>query len=206
MTRLVLASANLHKLREIEPLLSGSAVRLVPVTDLVAGWQIDETSDTLAGNARLKARAAVDSTGLPSVADDTGLFVDALGGLPGIRSARYAGHAADYNDNIGKLLAALSGCLSEERAARFETVVILAAADGRERRFEGVLKGAILDRRRGTGGFGYDPVFLPAGHDRTLAQMKFEEKNRVSHRARAFMALGRFLAAEPDWLARPAAV
>ena len=192
MTRLVLATANRHKVREIQPLLEGTVVDLVPVTDLVDGWDVEETGETLEENAGLKARAAVRVTGLPAVADDTGLFVDALGGLPGVRSSRYAGPGCSYVDNVRKLLEAMAAVQPGARGAHFRSLVMLACPDGSERAFEGVLEGTIGFESRGTGGFGYDPVFeLPGGG--TLAELELDGKNRVSHRARAFESLA-------DWI------
>jgi XTP/dITP diphosphohydrolase len=146
---------------------------------------VDETGATLADNAALKARAAARATGLPAVADDTGLFVDALDGLPGVRSSRYAGPGCTYADNVRKLLEAMADVPAGARAARFRTAVALVCPDGSERGFEGLLEGTIGSEARGSGGFGYDPVFvLPGGG--TLAELDLAEKNRVSHRAAAF--------------------
>lgn len=194
MTRLVLATGNPHKVVEIEPLLAGAGVELVLIGRLVEGWDVEETGETLEANAALKARAAVAATGEPAVADDTGLFVDALEGAPGVRSARYAGPACSFADNVRKLLEAMTGVRA--RAARFRTVVVLACPDGSAGAFEGALEGTIGTEPRGTEGFGYDPVFiLPGG--RTLAELPLAEKNRVSHRAAAFGALGTWLEARP---------
>jgi XTP/dITP diphosphohydrolase len=190
LTRLVLATGNPHKVREIEPLLAGAGVDLVAVGSLVDGWEVEETGDTLMANAALKARAAVRATGDPAVADDTGLFVDALAGAPGVTSSRYAGPDCSYEDNVRKLLRAMEG--EADRAARFRTVVVLSCPDGSERAFEGSLEGTIGTSTRGTNGFGYDPAFvLPDA--RTLAELPLAEKNRTSHRAVAFGALA-------DWL------
>jgi XTP/dITP diphosphohydrolase len=192
LTRLVLATANRHKVREIEPLVAGAGVKLVPVTAIVDGWDVDETGETLAENAGLKAWAAVRATGFPAVADDTGLFVDALDGLPGVRSSRYAGPGCTYADNVRKLLEAMAGVPPGARAARFRSVVVLACPDGSERAFEAVLEGTIGSEARGSGGFGYDPVFeLPGGG--TLAELDLAQKNRVSHRARAFASLAAWI-------------
>jgi XTP/dITP diphosphohydrolase len=191
---LVLATANRHKVREIQPLLAGTGVDLVPVTDLVDGWDVEETGETLEENAGLKARAAVRVTGLPAVADDTGLFVDALDGLPGVRSSRYAGPGCTYADNVRKLLEAMASIPPGARDARFRSVIMLACPDGSQQTFEGALEGTIGSEPRGSGGFGYDPVFeLPGGG--TLAELGLDEKNRVSHRARAFESLA-------DWIRR----
>lgn len=191
MTRLVLATGNPYKVEEIAPLLAG--VDLVPVGRLVHGWDVEETGDTLEENATLKACAAVHATGMPAVADDTGLFVEALDGAPGVRSSRYSGPGGTYADNVRKLLEAMSGAHGASRGARFRSVVVLACPDGSRRAFEGVLEGSIATWPRGTGGFGYDPVFvLPGGA--TLAELSLEDKNRVSHRATAFAGLAAWLA------------
>jgi XTP/dITP diphosphohydrolase len=198
LTRLVLATGNLHKVEEIAPLLAGTGVEPVAVGRLVGDWDVEETGGTLEENALLKARTAVRATGLPAVADDTGLFVAALDGAPGVRSSRYAGPGCTYADNRRKLLAALADVEDGERRARFRSVAVLACPDGSHRAFEGVLEGSIGRLERGTGGFGYDPVFvLPEGG--TLAELSLEAKNRVSHRGAAFVALAEWLRARaPD--------
>jgi XTP/dITP diphosphohydrolase len=193
VTEFVLATANADKAREIASIL-GRSVSLRPRPDWVE--EIDETGDTLLDNARLKALALASATGLPAIADDTGLEVDDLGGAPGVRSARYSGESATYADNVAKLLAELEGH-PEPRPARFRTVAVAAWPDGREVVAEGVVEGTITVEGRGSAGFGYDPVFVPAGGDgRTFAEMGSEEKNGLSHRGRAFRALAERLA--PD--------
>lgn len=189
MTRFVLASANVDKAREIAEIL-GSAVELVSRPPEVP--DVEETGATLEENARLKARALVDATGLPAVADDTGLEVHALGGAPGVYSARYSGEGATYASNVAKLLAELGP--TQHRAARFRTVAIACFPDGREVLVDGVVDGEIADEARGTYGFGYDPVFVPAeGDGRTFAEMRPAEKHALSHRGRAFRALADLL-------------
>ncbi len=200
MTRIVLASANSHKAAEVAPLFAAAGIEIVPVTALDPGWEAEETGDSLAENARIKARAAVARTGRAAIADDTGLFVDALGGIPGVHSSRYAGPGATYADNVRKLLAALQGVPPEKRGARFRTVALVATPAGEERSFEGVLEGVILPAPRGSHGFGYDPVFGVAGTTFSLAEIPLEEKNRLSHRARAFEAAAAFLTEHPAWL------
>jgi len=200
VTRLVLATANPDKVREIEPLLTGVGVELVGVTDMVPEWDVVETGETLEDNARLKARAAVAATGEAAVADDTGLFVTALDGAPGVRSSRFAGETATYRGNVELLLDRLRKVPEKRRKAEFRTAVILVKPNGTERAFEGVLSGHITDSPRGDGGFGYDPVFEPCGEDSTLAELPLSVKNTISHRARAFVALAGFLMANPDWL------
>jgi XTP/dITP diphosphohydrolase len=200
VSRLVLATSNPDKTREIEELFRGLSVRIVPVTDIVPGWSIEETADSLEGNALLKARAAGEVTGEPAIADDTGLFVAALGGAPGVRSARFAGPDATYADNVRRLLEALYGRPGEDRQAVFRTAVALVRPDGRERVFQGELRGRILESPRGESGFGYDPVFLVPEEGRTLAEIPLERKNALSHRSLAFRAARDFLETRPDWL------
>jgi XTP/dITP diphosphohydrolase len=190
--RLVLASANPDKTKEITAILSSvPGVVLLPRPPSVP--DVEETGDTLVDNARLKARALVDATGSAAVADDTGLEVDALGGAPGVYSARFAGRKATYMDNVAKLLAELDrvGAVDPERRhAHFRSVALVAFPDGEEIWVDGGLRGTITGEPAGTGGFGYDPVFAPDGFDdRTLAEMSPEEKNAISHRGRAFRAL-----------------
>jgi XTP/dITP diphosphohydrolase len=182
--RLVVASKNEDKLREIQAVLLGLGL----VNEIVAGldWpDVEETEPTLEGNALLKARAVAAATGLPSLADDTGLEVAALSGAPGVRSARFAGEHATYEDNVRYLLHLLDGV--RERSARFRTVMTLVVPGGEEVVAEGVLDGQIIDAPRGDSGFGYDPVFDVDG--RTLAEFSAAEKNTVSHRGRALRAL-----------------
>ena len=193
--RLVVASANPDKVTEIVAVLSGAIdVELAPRPPGVP--EVVEDGATLLDNARLKARALVVATGLPAVADDTGLEVDALGGAPGVYSARYAGEDATYADNVAKLLQALAALPDGgERRGRFTTVALAAFPDGSEQWAEGVLEGTIAPAPRGENGFGYDPVFVPAGGDgRTFAEMAPDEKDAVSHRGRAFRALAALLA------------
>lgn len=206
MAQFVLATANPHKAAEIIQIL-GDTVALLPRPDDVP--DVDETGDSLLDNARLKAEALVAATGLPAIADDTGLEVDALGGAPGVYSARYAGPGATYADNVAKLLAALAGPAeagastgTADRRARFRTVALARWPDGHEVVAEGVVSGIITEAPRGTGGFGYDPVFLPdEGDGRTLAELAEESgeaKNRLSHRGRAFRSLAEQIAGRGD--------
>jgi len=190
----VLATFNRDKARELEALLADARVTLAPLADWPGASAPEETGSTLLENARLKARAALAQTGLPSIADDTGLEVDALGGAPGVHAARYAGAAASYADNVAKLLAALAGVPPARRAARFRTVCVAIHPGGREVVAEGVLEGRIRESARGTNGFGYDPVFELAD-GRSLAELSDAEKNADSHRARAVRALARGLVA-----------
>jgi XTP/dITP diphosphohydrolase len=191
--RLVLATANPDKVAEIAAIL-GDAVDLQPrPADL---GDVVEDADTLEGNARLKAVAVCDAAGVGAVADDTGLEVDALEGAPGVYTARFAGEDATYADNVAKMLAELDGVPEAERGARFRTVALARFPDGSELVAEGVVDGTIATEARGEGGFGYDPLFIPAeGDGRTFAEMTADEKHAVSHRGRAFRALAQLLAA-----------
>lgn len=183
--RLVVATANRDKLTEIEALL-GPGVELLERPSSVG--QVEENAPDLVGNARLKASAVSDATGQPSLADDTGLFVAALGGRPGVRSSRFAGDSATYADNVSALLAAMEGRV--DRRAEFRTVALVRFPDGGEIWVQGVARGEIVHRPRGMSGFGYDPLFAPdSGLGLTFAEMTLVEKNRCSHRSAAFGAL-----------------
>jgi XTP/dITP diphosphohydrolase len=189
---LVLASANPNKVSEIAAIL-GEAVDLRPRPPDLA--DVVEDGATLVDNARLKAVAVGTAVSVAAVADDTGLEVDALGGAPGVHTARFAGEGATYADNVAKLLAELDGVPAPERGARFRTVALVVFPDGREVVAEGVVEGSISTEARGERGFGYDPVFVPAdGDGRTFAEMTAAQKHAVSHRGRAFRALARQLA------------
>jgi XTP/dITP diphosphohydrolase len=191
VTRIVLASANPNKAVEIAAIL-GDAVDLEPRPEDVP--DVVEDGDTLEANARLKAEAIVEATGASALADDTGLEVDALGGAPGVRSARFAGEEATSVDNVAHLLASLDGVAESERTARFRTVALLRHPDGGELAVEGVVEGHITTEPRGGGGFGYDPVFVPdEGGGRTFAELTSDEKHAISHRGRAFRAIARRL-------------
>ncbi|MFZ4718537.1 MAG: RdgB/HAM1 family non-canonical purine NTP pyrophosphatase [Ilumatobacteraceae bacterium] len=182
---LVSASANPHKVAEIASILDG-LVRLV--SRPVDVPEVVEDAGTLEGNARLKAAAICAATGQAAVSDDTGLFVDALDGEPGVETAYYAGPNATYAENRAKMLQALAGV--DRRTARFRTVVMVARPDGSELSVEGVCEGSIATEERGERGFGFDPLFIPAdGDGRTFSEMSEAEKNSMSHRGRAFQAL-----------------
>lgn len=186
----MLATANVHKVTEIRAILAefGSDIELVARPDDVA--EVVEDADTLEGNARLKAVALGQATGLAALADDSGLEVDALGGAPGVHSARYAGGDHDSAANVAKVLAGLEGVGQADRTARFRCVVLVRRTDGREISAEGVVEGVIAETPQGGGGFGYDPIFRPVGGGgRTFAQMAAGEKDALSHRGRAVRAL-----------------
>ena len=196
--RILVATGNPGKLEEFRDLLAPAGVLVVSPRE--AGWAADvpEDGDTLEANALTKARAAVAATGLAALADDTGLYVEALDGAPGVRSARYAGEAQDPAANCAKLLAALEGVSPERRGAAFRCVVALATPEGEERLFEGEVRGRITTAKRGVSGFGYDPLFEAEDRGRTFAEMEAEEKHGLSHRGRALRALLRFLARLPE--------
>lgn len=183
---LVLATSNRDKAAEMADLLAGLPLQLRTRSDYPDLPAVEETADSFAGNALLKAEAICRTTGLAALADDSGLCVDALGGAPGVRSSRYAGPLATYADNNRKLLAALAGVPEEKRTARFVCAVVLARPGAEPVTFEGTCEGVITQLPKGDGGFGYDPLFLIPELGLTFAQMDPVEKARVSHRARAF--------------------
>jgi XTP/dITP diphosphohydrolase len=189
--RAVVASKNADKIVEVEAVLAEVGVVDEIVRDLE--WpDVPETEDSLHGNALLKARAVAAATGMTAISDDTGLEVDALGGAPGVHSARYAGPTATYSDNVAKLLSALGD--ATDRSARFRTVIaVVDPSTGREWTAEGVIEGQIAEVPRGTYGFGYDPVFVVG--EQTLGEMTEMEKSAISHRARALRALADLLSA-----------
>lgn len=194
----ILASGNRHKHAEVAALLADAPVELRALPD---GFGMpEETGATLLANARLKARAVAAASGEVAVADDTGLEVDALGGEPGVRSSRYAGEDVSYADNNRLLLERLRGVHGVNRRARFRCVLVLADPAGKEVVAEGRVEGFILDAPRGEAGFGYDPLFLPEGGERTLAELSVAEKNSLSHRARAVEALKESLRKLGRWV------
>ena len=191
MLRVACASANPHKVAEIIDLMGG-VVDLVPRPQDLA--DVVEDADTLEGNARLKAVAVCAATGLPALADDTGLEVDALNGAPGVITARFAGVGATDAQNRQKMLVELDGKDATQRSARFRTVALLLFPDGREIVAHGVCEGSVSLHEIGDRGFGYDALFIPLGGDgRTFAQMTIDEKHDLSHRGRAFRALAQML-------------
>ena len=191
--KFVVATFNRDKAAELHALLALPDVELVPLADWPGAVAPAETGDTLLANARIKARAAVALTGLPAIADDTGLEVDAWSGAPGVHAASYAGPGATYADNVARLLRELAGVPPEQRTARFRTVCVAAWPDGIEMSADGVLAGTITEAPQGTNGFGYDPVFVPKGETRTYAELTDAEKNAISHRARAVRLLRKLL-------------
>lgn len=190
--KLIFATNNAHKLAEVQAVL-GEGYELVTPRQMGITEEIPETASTLEGNARQKARYLYERTGLDCFADDTGLEVDALDGAPGVHSARYATDGHDFEANTRLLLRNMEG--KEDRRARFRTAIILIEG-GEEHLFEGIVEGRIIDHESGEEGFGYDPLFVPDGFDRTFAEMTAEEKNAVSHRGRAVRKLVAYLHAK----------
>jgi XTP/dITP diphosphohydrolase len=189
MNTLLIATRNRDKASELVPLFGDLPVSFRTLHDVEGVTEIVEDAETLDGNAIKKATVAFERTGLPSVADDTGLEVGYLQGAPGVYSSRYAGPGASYADNVRKLIRSLKGVPPRRRNARFRCVVAFVTHGGVLEVVEGTCPGTILEAPRGTGGFGYDPVFLPDGYRQTFAEMDLATKNRLSHRARAAIAM-----------------
>lgn len=192
MRKIVFATNNAHKIEEVRA-IAGDRLEILSLADIDCHADIPETADTLEGNAVMKAEYVKRHFGIDCFADDSGLEVEALGGEPGVRSARYATEGHDNKANMAKLLRKLEG--ADNRKARFRTVIALIL-DGETHLFEGVVEGSITTDERGTGGFGYDPVFLPASCEQTFAEMGEDAKNKISHRAKAVALLMDFLKAK----------
>ena len=191
MKKIVFATNNAHKLQELRQML-GDRYEVLALADIGCHEDIPETGDTIEGNARMKAEYVKEHYGYDCFSDDTGLEIDALGGEPGVYSARYAGPGHDSEANIDKVLTKLQDVPMEKRTARFRTAIVLL--QGEEHLFEGQVEGIILTERHGTGGFGYDSIFQPVeGDGSTFAQMSPEQKNSISHRGRAVARLVEFL-------------
>jgi XTP/dITP diphosphohydrolase len=200
MTRLLLATANQKKLVELQRILDGTLgsnrVKLVGLGDFPGYPDVPETGLTFGENALIKAREGVSRTGLPTVADDSGLAVDALNGMPGVFSARWSGRHGDDDANLDLVLAQIGDVSDEHRGGAFVCAAALVLPSGREHLVEGRQTGRILRSRRGDGGFGYDPIFLGDGQDRTNAELSPAEKDAISHRGKAFRELSKVIAKE----------
>ena len=192
---IAIASRNGHKLRELARICRDWPVVWMTVEnhDPAAFPDVDETGDTYLDNALLKATQVAAALGVPAIADDSGIEVDALGGAPGPRSARYAGDGATDEQNLDAMLRAVRGVPAGGRTARYLCVAAIAWPDGRTSHADGVCEGVLVSKRRGVRGFGYDPVFVPAGWDETMAELTDDQKDRISHRGRAFRALAQLL-------------
>lgn len=187
--KLIFATNNQNKLNEVKSLIP-QHIELFSLADINFNQDIAETADTIEGNASLKSKAIFDITNTNVFSDDSGLLVEALNGAPGVHSARYAGNQKNDEDNLQKLLRELTD--KENRNAHFKTVMSLII-DGKEYLFEGKVNGTIINEKRGTNGFGYDPIFVPEGYNKTFAEMTKEEKSTISHRARALKKMITFL-------------
>lgn len=187
----MLATRNAKKLDELQRILDaeGLPIEIVSLAAFPDAPEVAETESTFAGNALLKARAIAQATGLPAVADDSGLCVDALNGMPGVLSARWAGGHGDDDANLDLVLGQISDVPDRRRTASFQCAAAVALPDGTERVVEGSVEGTLLRARRGGNGFGYDPIFVPLGYDVTTAEMSAEEKDAISHRGQAMRAL-----------------
>jgi len=193
--RLAIASKNPHKLRELGRICRDWPVEWLTVQNHPGPWpDVDEPHDTYVHNALEKARAVAHVLGVPAIADDSGIEVDALDGGPGPRSARFAGAGASDADNLAKLIGLVADMEPDARTARYRCVAAIAWPDGRTLHAEGTCEGTLIGQPRGDRGFGYDPVFVPQGERRTMAELGDEEKDRISHRGRAFRALAGLLA------------
>ena len=194
MKQLLVATRNRGKIKEIRALLDGLVEEVLCAADLPDLPETVEDGTTFAENALKKAREACKATGLPTLADDSGLVVDGLGGRPGVFSARFAGPDADDTANNRKLLQEVAGLPQSERSAAFVCSMAYVSPDGVEQLFEGRVGGSIIDQPRGEHGFGYDPLFLVDGYQQTMAELPLEEKNRISHRGQALQAFKQYLA------------
>jgi XTP/dITP diphosphohydrolase len=189
--RICFATNNEHKLKEVKQVMKFVGLDILSLQDVHCSEELPETQNTLEGNSLQKAQYVFEKYSIPCFADDTGLEVDALKGAPGVYSARYAGIQKNSNDNIDLLLKNME--MEENRKAHFRTVIALIGVDDTPTLFEGNIHGSILRERKGSSGFGYDPVFVPQGYSKTFAEMTLDEKNKVSHRAIAVSKLERYL-------------
>lgn len=191
--KILIATNNKHKVEEIREILKNDKFELLTLSDLKIEIEVEEDKDTLEGNALKKAEEMFRIAGMPTIADDTGLFVDALNGEPGVYSSRYAGEEATYDDNCVKLLKNLKDVPAGKRTAYFKTVVCFYESENKYNFFEGICRGKIDTEKRGKKGFGYDPLFIPDGYNITFAEMSEKEKNEISHRGKAFEKSGEFI-------------
>jgi XTP/dITP diphosphohydrolase len=191
--KILIATNNKHKVDEIKNILSNEEFELFTLSDLNIYIDVEEDKDTLEGNALKKAKEMYEIAKIPTIADDTGLFVEALNNEPGVFSSRYAGENATYDDNCRKLLKSMINIPEGNRNAYFKTVVCFYESENKHYFFDGICNGRITTKKFGEKGFGYDPLFIPDGFDRTYAEMSDEEKNSISHREKAFNKAGEFI-------------
>lgn len=203
MSKVVLASSNSHKLKELQAMLSEFDFELLSLSDVgLAGLDIPEEGDTFEANSLQKAKVVADLTGHPAIADDSGLMVGHLNGAPGVYSARYAGEPKSDKANNAKLIEALRDVPESDRTAKFVTVITFYVDESQVLTARGEVEGQILSEERGSGGFGYDPLFYVESLDKTFAELSSEEKNAISHRGRAIMKLRSLLAEDHDFAVR----
>ena len=198
MHALLLATSNPHKLEEFRVIFADLPLRLFSLSDLQLDIEVDETGTTFAENAELKARTYAQASGMLTLADDSGLEIDALTGAPGVQSARYLGRETSYEERFRRILQQLKGLPIEQRTARFRCAIALADPSGNTRIVEGIIEGVIADSPRGKNGFGYDPIFYLPELGKTFAELAPEHKNRISHRARAAQAARELLEEWPN--------
>lgn len=198
MRALLLATSNPHKLEEFRAIFADLPLRLFSLNDIQLDIEVEETGITFAENAELKARAYAQASGMLTLADDSGLEIDALGGAPGVQSARYLGRETSYEERFRSILQQLKGLPMEQRTARFRCAIALAEPSGNTRLVEGVIERVIADSPRGKNGFGYDPIFYLPELGKTFAELAPEHKNRISHRARAAQAARELLEEWPN--------
>lgn len=198
MRALLVATSNPHKLEEFRAIFADLPLRLCSLNDIQLDIEVEETGITFAENAELKARAYARASGMLTLADDSGLEIDALGGAPGVQSARYLGRETSYEERFRRILQQLKGLPMEQRTARFRCAIALAEPPGNTRLVEGVIEGVIADSPRGKNGFGYDPIFYLPELGKTFAELAAEHKNRISHRARAACAARELLEEWPN--------
>ncbi len=191
--KILIASNNLHKIKEISDILSSLPIKILSLKDFPDFPDTEETGSTLEENSLIKAKAVYEKFNIPALADDTGLFVDALKGEPGVYSARYAGENASYSDNCEKLLLNLKDVEGKDRTAEFRCTLCLYVNENEHYFFKGLVEGKIIKQARGENGFGYDPLFIPKGFAKTYAEMGDEKKNELSHRALALKKFKKFL-------------
>ncbi|MCX7885619.1 MAG: XTP/dITP diphosphatase [Caloramator sp.] len=189
LEKIIIASNNNHKVDEIKNILNGFCDEILSLKEAGIDCEIEENGTTFEENAYIKAKTIADLTGLPCIADDSGLEVDALNGAPGVYSARFAGEHGNYKKNNEKLLSLLKGVPKGKRGARFVTAIVLVTPDGDKVFARGEIRGIITEKELGSNGFGYDPLFLVEDINKTFAQLSSDEKNRISHRARALKDL-----------------
>ncbi len=193
MKKILLATNNKYKIQEISDILKDSGYEILSLNDVNIKIEIEEDKETLEENAIKKAEEVFKTAKIPTLADDTGLFVDALKGEPGVFSSRYAGENATYDENCKKLLKVLKDVPEEKRDAHFKTIVCYYVSENKYFLFEGICKGKMIKEKRGEKGFGYDPLFIPDGYDKTYSEMNDNEKNSISHRAKSLEAFKNFL-------------